>query len=431
MTEHAERPEDLLRALAPRVLGAVVRRYGHFDLAEDATQEALLAAATRWPGEGVPEDPKAWLITVASRRLTDLLRAEQARRRREDRVARWRLPQDWLAPAADRGGSAADDTLILLFMCCHPSLSPASQIALTLRAVGGLSTAEIARAFLVPEATMTRRITRAKHAVKDSGVPFALPAGEARAERLAAVLHVLYLVFNEGFVSTSGESLQRTGLADEAIRLARTVHGLLPRDGEVAGLLALMLLTDARRAARTGPDGGLVPMAEQDRSRWNSGYIAEGVALVTAALSLGDAGPYQLQAAIAAVHDRAPSARETDWREITALYGLLLRVADNPVVRLNHAVAVAMADGPEAGLALLDGLDGALGRDHRLHAARAHLLETTGESAAARDAYLTAAALTANLQQQRFLHAKAASADPGFQPADSTGRDGESAVKPS
>ncbi|GIG64543.1 RNA polymerase sigma factor [Phytomonospora endophytica] len=423
MTEHGERPEDLLRSLAPRVLGAVVRRYGHFDLAEDATQEALLAAATRWPGEGVPDDPKAWLITVAARRLTDLLRTEQARRRREDRVARWRLPDDWLAPAADRTGPAADDTLILLFMCCHPALSPASQIALTLRAVGGLSTAEIARAFLVPEATMTRRITRAKAAVKDSGVPFALPAGEARAERLGSVLHVLYLIFNEGYVSTSGDSLQRADLADEAIRLARVVRRLLPEDGEVAGLLALMLLTDARRAARTGPDGALVPMAEQDRSRWNAAYVAEGIALITAALPRGDTGPYQLQAAIAAVHDRAPSAADTEWREIAALYGLLMRVGDNPVVRLNHAVAVAMADGPEAGLALLDDLDGPLGRDHRLHAARAHLLEMTGDAAPARAAYLTAAALTANLQQQRFLRAKAAAigAEQGFQSGDGTG----------
>ncbi|MEV0644051.1 sigma-70 family RNA polymerase sigma factor [Phytomonospora sp. NPDC050363] len=402
-------PEDLLRRLAPQVLGAVVRRYGHFDLAEDATQEALVAAATQWPADGVPDDPRAWLITVASRRLTDLLRAEQARRRREDRVARWALPEDWLAPAADRTGPASDDTLILLFMCCHPALSPASQIALTLRAVGGLTTAEIARAFLVPEATMTRRVSRAKQTVKASGVPFALPSGEARGERLGAVLHVLYLIFNEGYVGTAGPSLQRTDLADEAIRLTRMVHRLLPGDGEVAGLLALMLLTDARRAARTAPDGGLVPMAEQDRGRWNAAHIAEGIALVTAALPRGHTGPYQLQAAIAAVHDEAPSAAETDWPQIAALYGLLLRISDNPVVRLNHAVAVAMAEGPRAGLELLDALagEGRLGADHRFHAARAHLLEMTGEQPAAREAYLTAAGLTANLQQQRFLHSKA------------------------
>ena len=413
MTDLDRWSTDLLRQLAPQVLGAVVRRYGHFDLAEDATQEALLAAATRWPADGLPDDPKAWLIRVAARRLTDLLRAEQARRRREDKVARWALPEDWLAPAADRTGPAADDTLILLYMCCHPSLSPASQIALTLRAVGGLSTAEIARAFLVPEATMTRRITRAKQTVKDSGLPFALPTGEARTERLGAVLHVLYLVFNEGYVGTSGSSLQRTDLADEAIRLVRIVHRLLPGDGEATGLLALMLLTDARSAARTGPDGSLVPMAEQDRGRWDAAKIAEGVALITAALPRGDTGPYQLQAAIAAVHDEAPTAGETDWEDIAGLYGLLLRIADNPVVRLNHAVALAMAEGPEAGLALLDALDAEnlLGRDHRLHAARAHLLEMTGDVKGAHEAYLTAARLTANFQQQRYLHAKAAALD--------------------
>ena len=269
---HAE-AEDLLRQLAPQVLGALVRRYGHFDTAEDAVQEALLAAAVQWPKDGVPDNPRAWLITVASRRLTDLLRSEQARRRREDAVARWALPGQWMAPAADRPVAEADDTLILLFMCCHPALSPASQIALTLRAVGGLTTAEIARAFLVPEATMTRRISRAKQRIKDSGVPFGLPPASERAERLGAVLHVLYLVFNEGYATTSGPSLHRVELSAEAIRLARLVHRLLPENGEVTGLLALMLLTDARRPARTGPDGELVPMAEQDRSRWNAAQI--------------------------------------------------------------------------------------------------------------------------------------------------------------
>lgn len=272
--------EDLLRQLAPQVLGAVVRRFGHFDTAEDATQEALLAAATQWPQEGIPDNPRGWLITVASRRLTDLLRSEQARQRREDTVARWTLPDQWQAPAADRPAAESDDTLILLFLCCHPALSPASQIALTLRAVGGLTTAEIARAFLVPEATMTRRISRAKQRIKDSGIPFGLPADTERAERLGAVLHVLYLIFNEGYATTSGPSLQRADLSAEGIRLARMVHRLLPDDGELTGLLALMLLTDARRLARTGPDGTLIPMAEQDRSRWNSDYIAEGVALI-------------------------------------------------------------------------------------------------------------------------------------------------------
>jgi RNA polymerase sigma factor (sigma-70 family) len=271
--------EDLLRRLAPQVLGAVVRRYGHFDTCEDAVQEALLAAALQWKSAGVPEDPRAWLITVASRRLTDLLRNEQARQRREETVASRVPPEQWLAPAADRPPSDTDDTLILLFLCCHPSLPPAAQIALTLRAVGGLNTAEIARAFLVPEGTMTRRITRAKQAIRDSGLPFRMPApGPDRVARLAAVLHVLYLIFNEGYASTSGPHLQRTELSAEAIRLTRMLHRLLPQETEVTGLLALMLLTDARRPARTGPDGALIPMAEQDRTRWLASAIDEGVA---------------------------------------------------------------------------------------------------------------------------------------------------------
>ena len=402
--------EGLLRRLAPQVLGAVVRRYGHFDTAEDATQEALLAAAMRWPDDGVPEHPRGWLITVASRRLTDLLRGEQARRRREDTVAGRALPEEWLAPAADRPASDADDTLVLLFMCCHPVLSPASQIALTLRAVGGLTTAEIARAFLVPEATMTRRISRAKQRIRGSGIPFAMPPGGERGERLAAVLHVLYLIFNEGYASTSGPELHRAALSAEAIRLARLVHRLLPDDGEATGLLALMLLTDARRPARTGSDGGLIPMAEQDRSRWDAQAIAEGVALITQALASAPIGPYQLQAAIAAVHDEAPSAEATDWPQIVALYGLLRRISDNPVVALNHAVAMAMVDGPHAGLELLGALqaDERIAGDHRLHAVRAHLLEMAGDRAGARDAYQAAARRTTNLPQQRYLHARAA-----------------------
>jgi RNA polymerase sigma factor (sigma-70 family) len=343
--------------LAPQVLGALVRRYGNFASAEDAVQQALLAGATQWPEHGVPHDPLAWLITVASRRLTDLLRSEQARQRREDTVARWTLPDQWLAPAADRSPSVSDDTLIVLLTCCHPSLSTASQIALTLRAVGGLTTAEIARAFLVPEATMTRRITRAKQRIKASGLPFAMPPSDQLADRLAAVLHVLYLVFNEGYASTSGPNLQRADLSAEAIRLTRMVQGLVPDDAEVAGLLALMLLIDARRVARTGPDGGLVPMADQDRSLWDADLIAEGVALVTGALPRGPTGPYQLQAVIAAVHDEAPDAEATDWPQIVALYELLMQLGENPMVRLNHAVAVAMARGAVAGLGLLRELE--------------------------------------------------------------------------
>ncbi len=400
--------ESLLRQLAPQVLGAVVRRYGHFDTAEDAVQEAMLAAATQWPSEGLPDNPKGWLITVAARRLTDLLRSEQARRRREETVARWELPTEQ-ADAAN-GPADADDTLILLFMCCHPALSPPSQIALTLRAVGGLSTAEVARAFLVSEATMTRRITRAKQQIKDSGVPFRLPARAERAERQAAVLHVLYLIFTEGYAATSGRSLYRVELSTEAIRLTRTVHELLPDDGEVAGLLALMLLTDARRAARATATGELVPLAEQDRSLWNTDNIAEGVALITEALPRGMTGPYQLQAAIAAIHDEAPSAEETDWPQIKALYELLLQISDNPIVALNHAVAVAMADGPTMGLQQLETLaaDKQLAEDHRLYAVRAHLLEMSDDIPAAREAYQAAARRATNLPQQRYLIGRAA-----------------------
>ena len=398
----ADRIEDLLRRLAPQVLGAVVRRYGHFDLAEDAVQEALLAATTHWPRDGEPDNPKAWLIKAASRRLTDLLRSEQARQRREDAVAQWTLPEQ---PPAQQ----YDDTLVLLLMCCHPSLSPASQIALTLRAVGGLTTAEIARAFLVPEATMTRRITRAKKSIKDSRMPFGMPPEAERAERLAAVLHVLYLIFTEGYAATAGPLLQRAELTAEAIRLTRMVHVLLPDDAEVTGLLALMLLTDARRPARTGADGSLIPMAEQDRTLWNAGAIAEGLALVADALPRSVTGPYQLQAAIAAVHDEAPSANATDWPQIAALYELLLQLSDNPMVSLNHAVAVAMTDGPQAGLDRLVELekDERIGDDHRLHAVRAHLLEMAGDRAAARESYELAARRATSIPVQRYLNGRA------------------------
>jgi RNA polymerase sigma factor (sigma-70 family) len=399
--------ESLLRQLAPQVLGAVVRRYGHFDIAEDAVQEAMLAAATQWPSEGLPDNPKGWLITVSARRLTDLLRSEQARRRREDTVARWQLLEQQTG-AAERPDNS-DDTLILLFMCCHPALSPLSQIALTLRAVGGLTTAEVARAFLVSEATMTRRISRAKQQIKDSGVPFRLPARAERAERFAVVLHVLYLIFTEGYAATSGGSLYRVELSTEAIRLTRLVHQLVPDDGEVAGLLALMLLTDARRHARTTAHGELVPLTDQDRALWDADKIAEGVALITAALPRGTAGPYQLQAAIAAIHDEAPSAAETDWPQIKALYEVLLQISNNPVIALNHAVAVAMADGPISGLQRLETLatDKQLAEDHRLYAVRAHLLEMSGETAAACEAYQAAARRARNLPQQRYLIGRA------------------------
>ena len=403
--------ESLLRRLAPQVLGAVVRRYGNFDVAEDAVQEALLAAATQWSNDGVPENPKGWLITVAARRLTDLLRSEQARRRREDTVAHWELPRQQ-SDVPDRPGDS-DDTLILLFMCCHPALSAPSQIALTLRAVGGLTTTEVARAFLVSDATMTRRITRAKQLIKDSGIPFRLPGKADRVERLAAVLHVLYLIFTEGYAATTGPRLHRVELSTEAIRLTRMVYKALPDDGEVVGLLALMLLTDARRAARTTADGELVPLAEQDRALWNADDIAEGVALITEALPRGTPGSYQLQAAVAAIHDAAPSAEATDWPQIKTLYELLLKLSDNPIIALNHTVAVAMVDGAAAGLQRLETLahDKLLAEDHRRYAVRAHLLEMTGDAGGAREAYRAAARRASNLAQQRYLNRRAARLD--------------------
>jgi RNA polymerase sigma factor (sigma-70 family) len=394
--------EDLLRELAPQVLGALVRRYGRFDTCEDAVQEALLAAALQWPKEGVPENPRGWLIAVASRRLIDQLRSDQTRRLREETAAA-QVPPDELP--ADQ-----DDTLTLLFLCCHPALSPASQLALTLRAVGGLTTDQIARAFLVPETTMAQRISRAKQTIKASGSEFRVPPEDERADRLRVVLHVLYLIFNEGYTATSGPELQLADLTREAIRLTRAVRRLLPDDGEVAGLLALMLLTDARRTARTRTDGSLVPLTEQDRSRWDQDSIREGVALVTDALTSSPVGPYQVQAAIAAVHAEAARAEDTDWPQILALYELLERIAPNPMVTLNHAVAVAMVHGPQAGLDLLETIeaDDRVAGHHRLDAVRAHLLELAGDYAAARAGYRTAARRTTSLPERRYLETRAA-----------------------
>jgi RNA polymerase sigma factor (sigma-70 family) len=406
-----ERVEDLLRGLTPQVLGALVRRYGHFDACEDAVQEALLAATVQWPRDGLPQNPRGWLITVASRRVTDELRSDQARRRREDATSALGPREASTVPAP--GGhlvTGQDDTLTLLFMCCHPELSPSSQIALTLRAVGGLTTAQIAGAFLVPESTMAQRISRAKQRIKESTTPFELPPEPELADRLGVVLHVLYLIFNEGYAATSGPDLHRSELTGEAIRLTRVVHGLLPDDGEVAGLLALMLLTDARRAARTGPDGSLVPLEEQDRGRWNQEAIAEGVALITDALAGAPIGPYQLQAAIAAVHDEAATAGDTDWRQILGLYDLLERLTPNPMVTLNRSVAVAMVRGPRAALHLLETLDAdeRMTRHYRLDAVRAHLLEMAGDGAAALSSYRTAARRTTSLPERRYLEARAA-----------------------
>jgi RNA polymerase sigma factor (sigma-70 family) len=403
--------EDQLRSLAPQVLGAIVRRYGHFDLSEDAVQEALLAAGVQWPEQGVPDNPRGWLITVASRRLMDELRSEHARRRREDAAAA-QVPSDEAvaAPPGEEQLPDQDDTLTLFFLCCHPALSPASQIALTLRAMGGLTTAQIAKAFLVPEATMAQRISRAKQRIKATGIPFHLPPEPERAERLRSVLHVLYLIFNEGYTASSGPDLLRSELTAEAIRLTREVRRLLPDDGEVAGLLALMLLTDARRPARTRPDGALIPLDEQDRELWNAESIQEGLALVTGALARTPIGPYQLQAAIVAVHAEAARAEDTDWAQILALYGLLERIAPNPMVTLNHAVAVAMVRGPEDALDLLGTLDtdDRIAGHHRLDAVRAHLLEMAGDYAAARSSYRAAARRTTSLPEQRYLEDRAA-----------------------
>ena len=394
--------EDLLRELAPQVLGALVRRYGHFDACEDAVQEALLAATVQWPDQGLPQNPRGWLITVASRRVTDQLRSDQARRRREDATAA-------LAPRAESEVPDRDDTLTLLFLCCHPALSPASQLALTLRAVGGLTTAQIANAFLVPEATMAQRVSRAKQRIKATDIAFELPAEPERADRLGVVLHVLYLIFNEGYTATSGPNLHRPDLTGEAIRLTRVVHRLLPADGEVAGLLALMLLTDARRPARTRSDGSLVPLEEQDRSRWDRAAIEEGVALVTDALALAPIGPYQLQAAIAAVHDEAATAADTDWRQILGLYELLERLAPNPMVTLNRAVAVAMVRGPEPALDVLAALDDdeRMAGHYRLAAVRAHMWEMAGDRDVARSGYQEAARRTTSIPERRYLESRA------------------------
>ncbi|MEQ7123826.1 DUF6596 domain-containing protein [Actinopolymorpha sp. B11F2] len=419
-TRTDESIEDLLRRCAPHVLGLLIRRHGQFDACEDAVQDALLAAAVQWPEQGVPSDPRAWLLTVAGRRLTDQWRSDSARRRREDAVAAQVPAHEMVLPGpGDERAAQDDDTLTLLFLCCHPAVSEPAQVALTLRAVGGLRTAEIAHAFLVPEATMAQRISRAKQRIKASGAGFGLPPEPERSDRLRVVLHVLYLIFNEGYTATSGPELARSGLTDEAIRLTRQVHRLLPDDGEVAGLLALMLLTDARRTARTTADGAMVPLAEQDRGRWDRKLLEEGVALISATLARSSLGAYQLQAAIAAVHAEARSTQETDWRQILILYKILDRISPNPMATLNRAVATAMVEGPQAGLDLLATLDAdkRVAGHYRIDAVRGHLLELAGDPAAARSSYQAAARGTISLPEQRYLEAKAArlraSDDPG------------------
>ncbi|WP_030578990.1 RNA polymerase sigma factor [Streptomyces globisporus] len=417
MGRAADDIEDLLRRHAPQVLGALVRRYGHFDPAEDSVQEALIAAAEQWPGAGIPDNPRGWLIRVASRRLTDRLRSDEARRRREETAAALTPADAFVTPPPGEGPAGTgpsgpsrapseDDTLTLLFLCCHPALSPAAQIALTLRAVGGLTTAEIARTHLVPEATMAQRISRAKRAVR--GTRFRQPDARDRDQRLAAVLQVLYLIFNEGYTATAGPDLHRTDLAREAIRLTRAVRRLLPHEGRVTGLLALMVLTEARTPARTGPDGGLIPLDEQDRALWDRTAIAEGIALAEEALARGPAGDYQLQAAIAALHDEAERAEDTDWPQILALYDLLVRCSPDPAAALGRAVAVAMVRGPRAGLAEVGALAEATGRrNHRVDAVRGHLLERAGEPDAARTAYRAAADATLSEPEARYLRRRA------------------------
>lgn len=400
--------QHLLRELTPRVLGFVARRSRDFAAAEDAVQEALIAATSRWPRDGVPDNPRAWLTQVALRRVADRLRSESGRRRRETESA---LEMQWTAPGADTDAVVdEDETLALFFMCCHPSLTTSSAIALALRALGGLTTAEIARAFLVPEATLAQRISRAKASIKSSGVPFRMPSTEDRAQRLRAVLHILYLIFSEGYASGGGARLQRPELSREAIRLTRSLCAVLPGDSEVEGLLALMLLTDARRGARCGPSGELIRLDRQDRSLWDRTDIAEGTALLERALSRGAVGTYQLQAAIAALHDEAARAEDTDWSQILALYELLTRISDNPMVRLNHAIAAAMVHGPSKGLALLATLenDAQLARHYRLDAVRAHFLEMLGDRAAAVSFFRIAADKTSSVPEREYLIAQAA-----------------------
>jgi RNA polymerase sigma factor (sigma-70 family) len=403
-----EASERLLRELAPQVLGVVARRFRDFSSAEDAVQEAMLAAFKQWPEEGTPENPRGWLIRVASRRMTDTVRSEMARRQRETAMMTEEEPT--IEPAEIETDMDPEDTLVLLFMCCHPALSTSSAIALTLRAVGGLTTAEIANAFMVPEATMAQRISRAKQSIKASKAPFRLPTPLERRERLPAVLHVLYLIFSEGYASSIGVHLQRLDLAGEAIRLTLSARVLLPEDAEVAGLLALMLLTNARRAARTGPHGELIPLDKQDRSSWDRAEITTGTDLLALALSKGAVGLYQLQAAISAVHDEAARPEDTDWPQILALYELLQRVAPSPMMTLNHAIAVAMVHGPERGLERLQALDKdeRLAGHYRLDAVRGHLCEMLGDVERAIQHYRTAATKTTNVPEQNYLMARAA-----------------------
>ncbi len=396
------RIDTVLGELAPQVLGILIRRHGDFAACEDAVQEALVAAATQWTAEGVPERPRGWLVTVATRRLTEAWRNETARRRREEKALA-------LTPRETEPATDEDDSLALLLLCCHAALTPPSQTALTLRAVGGLTTAEIARAYLVPEATIAQRISRAKRTIQESKAGFPALDEHSLRQRMPSGLQVLYLIFNEGYTASAGAELHRVDLTAEAIRLTRQLHARRFDDGEVTGLLALMLLTEARRPARVGAAGALVSLAEQDRSRWGHELVAEGISLVTSALRRTPAGPYQLQAAIAALHDEATTYEATDWRQILALYELLDRVAPGPMVTLNRIAALAMAQGPRVALMELTEArsDGALANHHRADAVQGHLLEMLGEREAARRCFENASRLTLSLPEQRYLIARA------------------------
>jgi RNA polymerase sigma factor (sigma-70 family) len=397
--------EDL-RTLGPQVLAALIQRHRDFDLCEDAVQDALLEAIEQWPVRGVPGNPRAWLATVATRRLIDRIRSDHSRRRREEQLMFGSPPAEILHAAADdKHDPDRDDSLRLLFLCCHPALTPPTQIALTLRAVGGLTTAEIASAFFVPEATMAQRISRAKQLIRQAGATFSMPPTEELDERLRTVLHVLYLIFNEGYTTSADDTVNRTDLTREAVRLTRALQAARPGDPEVKGLLALMLLTEARRAARTDPDGKLIQLADQDRSRWDRALIAEGCRLVTDALQHGPLGTYQLQAAIAAVHDEAPATEDTDWPQVLLLYQMLDRIAPNPMATLNRSLALAMVQGPEAGLARLATLDGdrRVASHHRLHAMRGQLMEMAGRREESRQAFEMAARLCASRPERAYL----------------------------